>query len=98
MKNAIWFISYKLKKNANEEKFLAVSQKLADEYISKQKGYILWKQLKDGDTWVDLMTWETIENAKDFEKGDGEKHPLALEFYSFINFNTIKSQFFTVER
>jgi len=96
--NAVWFISYKLVKGANEAEFLKASEVLGREYISKQKGYISWKQLKDGDTWVDLMTLETIEDAKNFEKGDGEDNPLANKFYSFIDFNSLKSRFYTVER
>jgi len=96
MKNAIWFISYKLKKGADESEFLAASKQLGKEYISKQKGYISWKQLKDGDIWADLAAWETMDDAKAFEKGDGGE--LAAKFYSFINFNSIKSQFYTVEQ
>ena len=97
MKNAIWFISYKLKKGACEAEFLAASEILGREYISKSKGYISWKQLKDGDTWVDLATWETLEDAKRFEKSGGGGD-LAKKFYSFIDFATLKSQYYTVEK
>ena len=97
MKNAVWFISYKLKKEKSEEEFLAASEILGREYISRQKGYISWKQLKEGDTWVDLATWECMEDAKNFEKsgGGGER---ASKFYSFIDFKTLKSTFYTVEK
>jgi len=95
MKNAVWFISYKLKKGADEKEFLAASEVLGREYISKQKGYISWKQLKNGDTWVDLTTWETLEDAKNFENSGGGGE-LANNFYSFINFGTLKSQFYTI--
>ena len=97
MKNAVWFISYKLKKGADEAEFLSASEKLGKEYISKQKGYISWQQIKDGDTWADLATWETMEDAKNFENSGGGG-ALAEKFYSFINFRSIKSQFFTVEK
>ena len=97
MLNAVWFISYKLKKGADEAEFLAASEKLGNEYISKQKGYISWKQLKDGDTWADLAIWETMEDAKNFENS-GAGGDLAAKFYSFINFNSIKSQFYSVEK
>jgi len=46
MKKTIWTCEYKLKKNTNEAEFLSVSEMLGKEYISKQKGYISWKQLK----------------------------------------------------
>ena len=96
MSNVVWFISYKLKKGASVPDFLLTSEKLNNEYVSKKKGYISWKQLVSGDTWADLMTWETIDDAKNFEKGDTT--PLAKKFYSFIDFKDLKSQFFTVEK
>ena len=98
MSNAIWFISYKLKKGSSVSDFLLASEKLNNEYVSKKKGYISWKQLLNSDTWVDLTTWETMEDAKNFEKGDGETSPLAQKFYSFIDFKSLKSQFYSVEK
>ena len=96
MSNAVWFISYKLKKGTSVPDFLLASEKLNNEHVSGKKGYISWKQLVSGDTWADLMTWETIDDAKNFEKGDTT--PLAKKFYSFIDFKSLKSQFFTVEK
>jgi hypothetical protein len=97
IKKAVWFIAYKLKKGASEQDFLVASKALRDGYVCKQKGYISWIQLKDNDIWVDLATWESMEDAKSFEKGDGTTNPLSEKFYSFINFNSLKSQFYTVE-
>ena len=98
MSNAVWFISYKLKKGKSVSDFLFTTEKLNNEYVCKKKGYISWKQLLNKDTWVDLMTWKTIEDAKNFEKGDGETSQLAKDFYSFIDFKSLKSQFYTVEK
>jgi len=97
MKKTIWFISYKLKKGVREEEFLAASEVLGREYISKQKGYISWQQLRDGDTWVDVATWETLEDAKNFENSGGGGE-LAQKFYSFINLMSCKSRYYTVEK
>ena len=97
MKKTIWFISYKLIKGVREEEFLAASEVLGREYISKQKGYISWQQLRDGDTWVDVATWETLEDAKNFENSGGGGE-LAQKFYSFINLMSCKSRYYTVEK
>ena len=96
MANAVWFIAYKLKQGSCEKEFLAASKKCNDEVLSKQKGFISWKVLKDGDTWVDLVTWETPEDAKNGETA-GAQNPAAAQFYSFINFNSLKHQLYTVE-
>jgi len=98
MSNAIFFCSFKLKKGTSIPDFLLVSEKLNDGYISKQKGYISWKQLVDGDTWTDFITFETMEDLKNFEELSANPDELALNFYSFINMNSCKVHRFTVER
>jgi len=95
--NAVWFISYKLVKDASVQDFLCAQEKCSKEVLSKNKGFISWKVLRDGDTWVDLCTWETMEDAKNAESNDGEMNPAAQEFYSFIDFDSLKMQIFSVE-
>ena len=97
MSNAVWFISYKLKKGASVQDFLVASEKCNNEVLSKKKGFISWKVLVDGNTWVDLVTWETIDDAKNAEKS-GASNPVAEKFYSFIDFKTLKHQLFSVEK
>ena len=97
MLNAIWFISYKLKKDASIEEFIIASEKCNNEVLSKQKGFISWDVLRDGDTWVDLVKWETIEDAKNGETA-GENNPISHEFYSFINMSTCKLKLYSVEK
>jgi len=97
MPNAVFFVSYKLKKGTSVPDFLLASQKLNDEYMSKQKGYISWQQLVDGETWADLLTFETMEDAKRVEAAS-DPNELAEAFYSFINLFSCKTHFFTVEK
>ena len=97
MPNAVFYVSYKLKKKASVPDFLQASKELNDEYISKQKGYISWKQLVDGKLWADIATFETMEDAKRFEQST-EPNEYAKKFYSYINFFSCKTHFFTVER
>jgi len=97
MSNAIWFISYKLKKGAVIEDFLNASKKCHDEVLSKQDGFISWEVLRDNDIWIDLVKWETAEDAKKGETA-GANNPAAKEFYSFINMNSCKLQLYFVEK
>jgi hypothetical protein len=97
MSNAAYFVSYKLKKGASVPDFLLAAEKLNNEYMSKQKGYISWKQLLEGEMWVDLLTFETMEDAKKISSPSG-KNALAENFYSFINLNSCKSHLFSVEK
>jgi hypothetical protein len=97
MSETILFISYKLIKGASVEDFLLASEKLNNEYMSKQKGYISWKQLNEGDVWVDMITFECLEDAKKVEENSNPDE-LALAFYSFINLPSCKIHYYTVER
>ncbi|MCL2600882.1 MAG: hypothetical protein FWD88_06850 [Treponema sp.] len=97
MPNAVWLISYKLVEGASVPDFLLASKKANDEVLSKQKGFVSWKVLADGDTWADLVTWETMEDAVNGETA-GETNPAAQEFYSFIDPNSLRSQVFSVEK
>ncbi|MCL2366379.1 MAG: hypothetical protein FWC75_04945 [Oscillospiraceae bacterium] len=98
MSNAVWFISYKLIEGASVPDFLLASEKCNNEVLSKKKGFISWDVLVDGDTWVDLVTWETMEDALDAEKDSATSNHVAQEFYSFIDFNSITSQKYSVEK
>jgi len=98
-KEAVFYCSYKLKKGASVPDFLLASEKVNNGHISKQKGYISWQQLVDGDTWLDFCTFETMDDVKTFESNSSKEiNPLAEKFYSFIDPESCKMQFFTVER
>ncbi|MCL2379021.1 MAG: hypothetical protein FWC77_07845 [Defluviitaleaceae bacterium] len=100
MSKAVWHISYKLVAGANVQDFLLASKKCHDDALSKSKGFISWDLLRDGDTWVDYVTWETMEDAVNAEGDDNEatKHPSALAFYAFIDPSTLKGTSYTVEK
>jgi len=100
MSKAVWFISYKLVEGADEQEFLLAAKKCHDDSLSKNKGFISWDVLRDGDTWVDFVTFETMEDANNAEGDDNEvaKHPSALAFYAFIDPNAVNSTSYTLEK
>lgn len=53
MPNAVLLISFSLAEGASAADFLLAAEMLNDEYMSKQKGFISWKQLVDGGVWID---------------------------------------------
>jgi heme-degrading monooxygenase HmoA len=89
--------SYKLKKGALIPDFLLAVENLNNEYISKQKGYISFELLSDGDTWADTTKFETLEDAENFAKC-GTSNEFAQKFYSFINLNSCKSNLYSIEK
>ena len=97
MPNAVYFVSYKLKKGASVPDFLSAAEALNNGYICKQKGYISWKQGVDGDTWADLCTFETMEDAQRVANPT-EPNELAEKFYSFLNLNSCRAHLFSIER
>ena len=99
MPKSMFYCEYKLKKNTIVSDFLAASEKLNNEYISKQKGYISWEQWNDGDVWVDVIAFDSIEDAKGFEeKSNANPNDFAMNFYSFINLMSCKVRYYNIER
>ena len=96
MSKVVFFNSYKLKKGVSISEFLVAVEKLNSNYISKQKGFVSFKLLVDGETWADSTTFETMEDAKNFAEAN-EPNEFAEAFYSFLNFNSCKSNLFSVE-
>ena len=99
MAKSVFYCEYKLKKNAVVADFLTASEKLNNEYISKQKGYISWEQWNNGDVWVDVIAFETMEDAKGFEeKSNANPNELAMAFYSFINLMSCEVRYYAIEK
>ena len=98
MANSVYYVSYKLKKNASISEFLQAAEKLNNEQISKQKGYISWKQLLEGNTWADIITFETMEDLNAFKEVSRKPSELAKKFYSFMNLFSCKVHLFSVEK
>ncbi len=93
-----FYCSSNLNHGTSVPDFLLAAKNPNDGYISKQKGYISWKQLVDGDTCADFITVETMEDVKKFEADSGNSGELAQAFYSFLNLNSCKQNYFTIER
>lgn len=90
MSKAIWNFSYKLKKGVTQDDFIEATKKLHDEIISKAKGFISWEHYLQGDTWTDLVLWETLEDANNGTTA-AEGSELSKNFYAMIQMNTCKA-------
>jgi len=97
MSNVIMICSFKLAKSASVTDFLLAAEKVNGELMSKQKGFISWKQLVDGDEWVDLLTWETTEDAMNAAKAS-EQNPIAHEFFAFLDMETVTMRIYTIKK
>lgn len=94
MGNVVFFNTYTLKDGASIPDFLLAVEQLNNEYISKQKGYVSFELLQEGETWADSTTFETLEDLQAFENsGTPSEH--AERFYSFLNISSCKSRVFT---
>ena len=89
MPKAVWNISFQLRKGVTQEEFIAATQVLHDEVLSKAKGFISWEQYLQGDTWTDFVTWETLEDANNgLHVGHGTEQ--AKKFYSLLKMQTCR--------
>ena len=97
MSKAVMFISYKLATGASASDFLLASEKVHSAFMSKQKGYIAWQVLVDGDTWADVLTWETMDDAQN-AMAAGSADAANQAFFAFLDEESVKMQIFTVEK
>lgn len=75
------------------------NKKLINEYVSKQKGYVSFQLLAEGDTWADSIAFEAMDNLNAFlESSENDRNELAEKFYSFLNFASCKSYIYSVEK
>ena len=99
MSNAIYFNTYKLVDGASVPEFLLAVEKLIKENISKQKGFVSFKLLAEGDAWADYCMFETTDDLNAFlESAQNNSTELAEKFYSFLDFDTCKSNIYSVEK
>lgn len=90
MAKAVWIFSFKLRKGVSQDDFIAATQRLHDEVVSKAKGFISWEQYCQGDTWTDFVTWETVEDANNgTEVGQGTQE--AEKLYAMIQMHTCRA-------
>ena len=83
MSNIVELVSFNLKKGVSIPDFLLVSDKFNRDFMSVQKGYISRKLLRKGNTWTDLVLWESLEDAQNAARTIYES-AAATEYIAFI--------------
>ena len=95
MSKAVLFITCKLANGVSQQDFLKAAEKFNNEFMCKQKGYISWTQLVEGDTWADMLTWETAEDAQN-AMAASETYAPSAEFMAMLDGPSIKMNLFAV--
>ncbi|MCL2407340.1 MAG: hypothetical protein FWC95_05370 [Defluviitaleaceae bacterium] len=98
MSNVVFYTTYKLKEGVSVEDFLIAKSNLSEQQVSKKKGWVSSTYLRDGDVWADYGVWETMDDYKAFILSSRKPTELAKTMYGFIDFNTLTSRVYTVER
>jgi len=76
--------SFNLKKGISEADFLLAHEKFNREFMSKQKGLVSHKLIRDGDKWFEIAIWDSIE-SKEKAYTDIYKYDGIEEYMSFID-------------
>ena len=90
-------ISFKLRDGVCDKDFLAASDKIQEEFLSKCKGFISRQLMKnDEGVWTDWIIWETLPDAENsMKKSQGNE--AAGEFTLMIG-EMIEYGFYPLER
>jgi len=76
-------ISFKLKDGVSTEDFLAASDKIQENYLSKCKGFINRQLMLIDGVWTDWLIWETLPDAQN-SMDKSEENEYAKAFTSMI--------------
>ncbi len=95
MPEVVEFVSFKVKEGISEQQLLAASDEFNEGFLSLQKGYVSRRFIKEGDTWADLVLWETMEDAMNAVNAV-EKSPAAESYDACIEQSTCKMQHLTI--
>jgi len=89
-------ISFKLKDGVSTEDFLAASDKIQEDYLSKCKGFITRQLMTIDGVWTDWVIWETLPDAQN-SMGKSEENQAAMAFTSLIG-EVIEYTLYPLER
>ena len=85
-------ISYQLSKNTSQEKLLQVAQKVVNNWMKKQEGFIKWEIHTNSDgSYSDIVYWRSKEDAKKSE-GDMGNNPHGGEWFACYEPGSITSK------
>jgi hypothetical protein len=89
-------ISFKLKEGVSTEDFLAVSDKIQEQFLAKCKGFLGRQLMLIDGVWTDWMTWETLPDAENSLRKSAENES-AQEFALMIS-EVIEQGLYPLER
>ena len=96
MKKVVSFHTYKLKDGVSVPDFLLAVEKLIKGHVSKQKGYVSFQLLAEGDTWADSVTFETMDDFNAFLETENQMVAEMEKFGSFLNFDTVTNNTYSI--
>lgn len=87
-------IKYELADGVSEEQLLKISKQIVQEWMKNLDGFISWEIHNSEDGYMDIVTWESKESAKNAEK-EMVKIPNAGAWYGCYKEGSIKSTHLT---
>lgn len=95
----IEFVSFRLKKDADVDAFLAASRRFDIEFLKNEPGFVERRLVRmdvdaDGCTWADLALWENVAAAKRVE-AKFMQDPVSAAYGSFIDANSVRMEHFS---
>ncbi|MCL2821730.1 MAG: hypothetical protein FWD86_00835 [Firmicutes bacterium] len=97
MSNVIELVKFKLKAGVTTADFLAASDNFQKAFLQKCKGYISRKLSLNDDIWLDIVVWETMDDAQ-MAMTAAYESPLFADFGSLLNETDCDAGHYIVER
>jgi|GEM_PF-734407 len=81
MSQAVLLCTFPLKEGISVPDFLHASETLNHEFISKQKGFVSWQQLRGSDVWANAITFESMEDLENFKEASNTPNTWTDTFF-----------------
>ena len=81
--------SFNLVNGVDETKFVEVAQKMQEDFLNQQEGFIKRTLVKGENNWTDVVYWKNRECIQNALKR-AESSELVVPFMQMIDFNSVK--------
>jgi hypothetical protein len=96
MKQALEIVTYKLNDSVSDGAFMKASEDMERQFAAKQKGFVTRiVGMSDSGEWVDVVTWETMEDALAASEA-AMKSPACAPMFAMIEESSIKMHHFAI--
>jgi len=97
MERLVDIVNFKIVASSSVTKFLEASEKMTNNFLKKQNGFVSRQILQSEDNWADIVLWESQDAAMNAAQIMCE-NPSCGEFMAFLDQPSVTAQQFKIKQ